>query len=56
MGYSYEDLAFPGQAYNDKVRELRASYSSKRTSDDSTTDTEEPRKRDLLSLLASLFV
>ncbi len=56
MDFNYEDLAFPGQASNEKVRELRASYAAKRTSDAPTPDTENTRKRDMLSLLASLFV
>ena len=56
MDINYVDLAFPGQAYNEKVRELHASYAPKRNSDAPATDTEKPHKRNLLSLLASLFV
>jgi hypothetical protein len=56
MDYNYVDVAFPGQTYNEKVRELHASYASKRKSDDSTPQKEQKRKRNLLSLLASLFV
>lgn len=57
MDYTYVDLAFPGQTYDEKVRELHASYATKRKSDDSTTEkNDETRKRDLFSMLASLFV
>ena len=55
MGYSYEDLAFPGEAYEQKFRELRAAYQPRHKE----TETDEPKKKrtlDVRALVAALFV
>jgi hypothetical protein len=52
---NYVDLAFPGEEYQQKVRELREDYQP-RQHDVQTEETKKSRIFDLRTLLGSLFV
>jgi hypothetical protein len=52
---NYVDLAFPGEEYQQKVRELREDYQPHQH-DVQTEETKKSRIFDLRTLLGSLFV
>jgi hypothetical protein len=56
MYYDYDDLAFPGEAYEQKVCELAASYNQQKTVTTTETPYDANARRGLLTVLLSLFI